>query len=74
MCTELRLATIDLEETGNIQAMMPIITKFETSGFPDNDGAQKAALAAVTEVVDSQFKKVHDIYSSTLCINRRVIE
>ena len=59
LCEELRRATADLELNGNIQAIMPSITKFETSGFPDNDGAQKAALAAVANIVDSQFKKVN---------------
>ncbi|XP_067937037.1 uncharacterized protein [Watersipora subatra] len=57
MKEELRSATATLNATGNIQAIMPIITKFENSGFPDIDGAQKAALSAVTNLVDSQFRK-----------------
>ena len=52
--------------TGDIQAIMPLIIKFETSGFPDNDNLQKCALAAVADIVDEEFKKVCS--SSVMCV------
>lgn len=58
LCEELKYATTELNVTGNIQAIMPIIIRFETSGFPDNDGVQKTALVAVADIVDAEFKRV----------------
>ena len=66
LCEELKYATDELRMTGDIQAIMPLIIKFETSGFPDNDNLQKCALAAVADIVDEEFKKVCS--SSVMCV------
>lgn len=58
LCNDMKDATIDLRTTKDISTIMPIITRFEMSGFPDNDGVQRQALLAVTELVDQQFQKV----------------
>lgn len=58
LCEELRLACVNIKVTKNIHQIMPLIIKFEKSGFPDNNGVQKAALTTIADIIDEQFKTV----------------